>query len=331
MDRLASMAAFVKAVDLGSFAAAAAALDLSAPMVGKHVRLLEERLGVRLINRTTRRQSVTEFGRAYYERCRTVLAEIEATDALAADQGSEPRGKLRVTLPVLFGRRCVAPVLIGLARRYPMLEIELSFTDHLIDLTDSGHDLAVRNLASDKGQLGDQAGVMARRVARQHMLVCAAPSYLKKHGKLRRLDDLDQHQAILYSRAGRVRPWYFPRENGSALAVVPPSRIRLDDLDAIADAAATGMGLAWLPYWLVREHIDAGRLVPLMQAQPGLAYDSYALWLQTPYLPLKVRLAVDALAAALPKMMGTCGGQDAPAAISPPSRNRPPAGSRRDR
>ncbi|TIX81865.1 MAG: LysR family transcriptional regulator, partial [Mesorhizobium sp.] len=119
MDRLTSMAVFVKTVDLGSFAAAAAALDLSGPMVGKHVRFLEERLGVRLINRTTRRQSLTDFGRAYYERCRLVLAEAEAADALAADQLSEPRGKLRVIMPVHFGRRCVAPILLELAQRYP--------------------------------------------------------------------------------------------------------------------------------------------------------------------------------------------------------------------
>src|SRR3954471_21140527 len=122
MDRLSSMAVFVKAAELGSFAAAADALEMSGPMVGKHVRFLEQRLGVRLINRTTRRQSLTDFGRAYYERCRVVLAEAEATDALAADQLSEPRGKLRVTMPAHFGRHCVTPVLLQLARQYPMLE-----------------------------------------------------------------------------------------------------------------------------------------------------------------------------------------------------------------
>src|SRR4051812_18964797 len=127
MDRLTSMAVFVKAVDLGSFAAAADALALSAPMVGKHVRFLEERLGVRLLNRTTRRQSLTDFGRAYYERCRAVLAEAEAADTLAADQLSEPQGRLRVALSVHFGRRCAAPVLFELAKRYPKLELDLFF------------------------------------------------------------------------------------------------------------------------------------------------------------------------------------------------------------
>lgn len=303
MDRLTSMAVFVKAVDLGSFTAAAAALDLSAPMVGKHVRFLEERLGVRLISRTTRRQSLTDFGRAYYERCRTVLAEVEAADALAADQFSAPRGKLRVTMPVLFGRRCVVPVLLDLACRHPTLDLELSFSDHLVDLAEGGHDLAIRNVASQNGHLGDQAGIIARRVARQHMVVCASPSYLKKRGKPRRIEDLDSHHAVLYSRAGRVRPWYFPRNNRPPMEVVPASRVLLDDLDAIADAATAGMGIAWLPCWLVRERIHAGALVPLLRHQPGLAYDTYALWLQTPYLPLKVRVAVDALAGVLPKLM----------------------------
>ncbi|TIX54385.1 MAG: LysR family transcriptional regulator [Mesorhizobium sp.] len=299
MDRLTSMAVFVKAVDLGSFAAAAAALDLSGPMIGKHVRFLEERLGVRLINRTTRRQSLTDFGRAYYERCRLVLAEAEAADALAADQLSEPRGKLRVIMPVHFGRRCVAPILLQLAQRYPALELDLSFSDPIADLAEDGCDLAIRT-----GNLEDQAGVIARRIARQRMVVCASPSYLEMHGWPRQLGDLGSHQAIIYRRSGRVvQPWLFPRDDQAAVEVMPVSRLRLDDLAAIADAAAAGMGLAWLPYWLVREHIQAGALLVLLPKQPGCLYDAYALWLQTPHLPLKVRLAVDALAAALPRLM----------------------------
>lgn len=299
MDRLTSMAVFVKAVDLGSFATAAAALDLSGPMVGKHVRFLEERLGVRLINRTTRRQNLTDFGRAYYERCRMVLAEAEAADALAADQLSEPRGRLRVIMPVHFGRRCVAPILLELARQHPKLELDLSFSDPIADLAEDGCDLAIRT-----GTLEDRAGVMARRVARQRMVVCASPSYLEMHGSPRLIEDLGRHQAILYRRSNRVvQPWLFPRNGEPAAEVMPVSRLRLDDLDAIADAAAAGMGLAWLPYWLVRERIQTGALVVLLPEQPGFLYDAYALWLQTPHLPLKVRLAVDALAATLPKLM----------------------------
>ncbi|RWE35055.1 MAG: LysR family transcriptional regulator [Mesorhizobium sp.] len=299
MDRLESMEVFVKAVDLGSFAAAAAALDLSGPMVGKHVRLLEERLGVRLINRTTRRQSLTDFGRAYYERCRIVLAEAEAADALAADQLSEPRGKLRVTMPAHFGRHCVTPVLLELARRYPTLELDLSLSDRFADLVEDGFDLAIRT-----GTLDDRAGIIARRVARQRMIVCTSPTHVERFGRPCRLEDIAGHQAIIYRRLGQaLQPWLFPRDDGSVTEIAPTGRLRLDDLDAIADAATDGMGLAWLPYWLVRERVEAGALLRLLPDQPDYLYDCHALWLQTPHLPLKVRLAVDALAAGLPKMM----------------------------
>jgi DNA-binding transcriptional LysR family regulator len=298
MDRLMSMAVFVKAVDLGSFSAAAVALDMSGPMVGKHVRLLEERLGVRLLNRTTRRQTLTDFGRAYYDRCRVVLAEADAADALAADQLGEPRGRLHVAMSVHFGRRCVAPILLGLARQHPALELDLSFGDAIVDLAEDGYDLAVRT-----GDPEDKAGLIARRVARQRMVVCAAPSYLDAHGCPQRIEELGDHEAVIYRRSGRVRPWLFPRKDQPPAEVMPAGRLRLDDLDAIADAAAAGMGLAWLPYWLVRERILSGELVRLLPDQPEYLYDCYTLWLQAPHLPLKVRLAVDALAARLPALM----------------------------
>lgn len=298
MDRLTSMSVFIRAVDLGSFAAAASELGLSAPMVGKHVRFLEERLGVRLLNRTTRRQSLTEFGRAYYERCKTVLAEAEAADALAADQFGEPRGRLRVALPVLFGRCCVMPILLDLARRHPQLELDLAFGDSFVDLAEGGHDLAIRT-----GELHDAANLVTRRVARQRMIVCAAPSYLDARGTPTQLADLADHEAVVYRRSGRVRPWLFPREEGPPEQAMPQHRLRLDDLEAVADAAGLGMGLAWLPSWLVRERLKAGELVELLPEEGRLPYDVHALWLQTPHLTPKVRVAIDALAAELPGLM----------------------------
>ncbi|WP_233217476.1 LysR family transcriptional regulator [Trinickia dabaoshanensis] len=294
MDRLTSMAVFVKAVDLGSFAAAADALDLSGPMVGKHVRFLETRLGAQLLTRTTRRQSLTEFGRAFYERCRLVLAEADAAEALAADQRSDPRGKLRVTMPVHFGRRCVAPVLLELVRQHPSLELDLSFNDRFVDLAEGDYDLAIRT-----GDLEDKAGIVARRVARQRMVVCAAPSYLETHGTPHRVAEFAGHEGLVYRRSGRIRPWLFPRDDAAPDEFVPVNRVRLDDLDAIADAAVSGLGLAWLPSWLVRDRIEAGTLVQLVPERPAFLYDAYALWIQTPHLPFRVRLAIDTLAARL--------------------------------
>ncbi|MEY9758787.1 LysR family transcriptional regulator [Bradyrhizobium yuanmingense] len=298
MDRLTSMAVFVRAVDLGSFAAAADALEMSGPMVGKHVRFLEERVGARLLNRTTRRQSLTDAGQAYYERCRAVLSEAEAADSVVADQLSEPRGRLRVTMPALLGRHCIAPLLMKLARKYPHLELDLSFGDPIADIVEAGYDLAIRT-----GDLDDQSGLIARRIASQRMVVCGARSYLRTSGKPKSLDDLAAHQAIIYRGSGRVRPWLFPQEGAPPREIMPSGRLRLDDLEAIADAAAQGMGLAWLPYWLVRERLDTGALVNLFSSQPQFLYECHALWPRSPRLPPKVRAAVDILATGLPKLM----------------------------
>lgn len=298
MDRLTSMAVFVKAVDLGSFAAAADALEISGPMVGKHVRFLEERLGIRLLNRTTRRQSLTDAGQAYYERCRAVLNEAEAADAVVADERSEPRGRLRVTMPALLGRHCIAPLLMKLARKYPHLELDLSFGDPIADLVEAGYDLAIRT-----GDLDDQSGLITRRIASQRMVVCGARSYFRVSGRPKTLDDLAAHQAIIYRRSGRVRPWLFPQEGRPPREIMPSGRLRLDDLEAIADAAAQGMGLAWLPYWLVRERLNSGALVSLFADQPEFLYDCHALWPRSPRMPPKVRATVDTLAAGLPKLM----------------------------
>ncbi|MBR1169372.1 LysR family transcriptional regulator [Bradyrhizobium liaoningense] len=298
MDRLTSMAVFVRAVDLGSFAAAADALEMSGPMVGKHVRFLEERLGARLLNRTTRRQSLTDAGQAYYERCRAVLSEAEAADSVVADQLSEPRGRLRVTMPALLGRHCIAPLLMRLARKHSHLELDLSFGDPIADIVEAGYDLAIRT-----GDLDDQSGLIARRIASQRMVVCGARSYLRTSGKPKSLGDLANHQAIIYRGSGRVRPWLFPQEGGIPREIMPSGRLRFDDLEAIADAAAQGMGLAWLPYWLVRERLDTGALVSLFSNQPQFLYECHALWPRSPRLPPKVRAAVDMLAAGLPKLM----------------------------
>ncbi|WP_425318040.1 LysR family transcriptional regulator [Pseudomonas nitroreducens] len=302
MDRLTSMEVFVRAVDLGSFAAAADALEMSAPMVGKHVRFLEERLGAQLLLRSTRRQSLTEAGRIYYERCRALLADAEAADILAAGEVAEPRGRLRVAMPVHFGRRCVAPVLLELAQRYPRLELDLRFSDRLTDLAEEQIDLAIRT-----GEPQPRDGIIARRIGRQRMVVCAAPAYLAVYGRPDGIAELAAHRLLVYHRSGRITPWLFPREGQSPEEFAPSSRLRFDDLAAIADAATRGIGLAWLPYWLVREVIAQGALEELLPGQPGFLYDVHATWLQTTQLPRKVRLAIDALVEVIPGLVMPAG------------------------
>ncbi len=294
MDRLASMEAFVKAVDLGSFAAAADALEISPPMVGKHVRFLEQRLGATLINRTTRRQSLTEFGSAYYDRCRIVLAEVEAADALTQDYLAEPRGRLRVTMPVHLGRHCVAPLLMQLTQVHQGLDLDLSFDDGLTDLAEGRFDLAIRT-----GDLPDMAMVTGRKIASQTMVTCASREFISVHGRPNCHRDLPDFPLIAYRRNGPVAAWYFPEEGGRIVDFVPTARFRFDDLDAIADAAVLGLGIAWVPRWLVRDRLASGALVDLLPHEKPTLYDCYAIWPKSRHLPLKVRAAVDLLAASL--------------------------------
>jgi DNA-binding transcriptional LysR family regulator len=294
-DRLTGVAVFVEAVEAGGFSSAAGRLHLSRSAVGKTVARLEERLGVRLFHRTTRRQSLTEDGQAFYERCLRGLEEIRAGEAILESGRREAVGRLRVSAPVLFGRRCVAPVLTRFVQQHPKLELDLNFSDRLVDLIEDGFDLAIRN-----GPLGNGVGLMKRRVAHQRMAVCAAPGYLAAHGTPRNVGELGAHDSVAYHRGGRVVAWLFPVAGEEPLEVQPKARLRLDDLEAIADATTAGYGLAWLPCWLIRDRVLSGELVRVLQNDTGLVLDIHAVWLQTPHLPTRIRLAIDALVAELP-------------------------------
>lgn len=175
-------------------------------------------------------------------------------------------------MPVLFGRRCVAPILAGLAGKHPKLELDLSFSDRLVDLVEDGFDLAVRN-----GPLSDWAGLMVRRVTYQRMTVCASPTYLGAHGTPQKIEELRGHDAVAYGRLGRIQKWCFPVPKGGKVEIIPRTRLRFDDLEAIADACAAGMGLAWLPCWLIRERVNSGEVVRVLEGNPGLAIDSHVV------------------------------------------------------
>ncbi|MFD1881661.1 LysR substrate-binding domain-containing protein [Paracoccus pacificus] len=287
---------FVATVENGSFAAAADRLHLTRSAVAKTIARIEARLEVRLFHRTTRSQSLTEDGQIYYERCVRALDELRAGEAALDSGRREASGRLRVSMPVLFGRRCVAPVLARLAADHPKLELDLSFNDRRVDIVDDGFDLAIRN-----GEVGPGQGLMTRTISQQRMTVCAAPDYLALHGTPETLDDLSAHRGVVYGRAGAIRTWQFPTgPDGQLREATPPNRLRFDDLEAIADAVEAGHGLAWLPCWLIRDRVRTGGLVPLLENTPRLVFRTHALWPETPHLPLRVRFAIDALAAALP-------------------------------
>ena len=300
---------FVAAVEAGSFAQAAIRLHLSRSAVGKSIARLEERLGVRLFHRTTRSQSLTDNGALFYERCLRALEEIRGAESQLETGKHQVNGRLRVAVPVLFGRQCVAPLLIELAQEHPGLELEMSFSDRVVDLVEEGFDMAVRN-----GALADSSVLVARRLGEHRMVLCAAPDYLLKNGQSQTVDDLRQHTAINYTRAGRVLPWQLMDYDGTSRTFIPRSSLNMDDLQAICDAALAGHGLAWLPCWMVIKEIQQGDLVPLLKQAPDVRFDVHAVWQQTPHLPLRVRIAIDMLVKRLPAVMSL----EFPASIKKP-------------
>ena len=286
---------FVAAVEAGGFAAAGERLHLTRSAVAKAIARVEERLNVRLFHRTTRSLGLTEDGQVYYERCVRALEELRAGEAALESGRREIAGRLRVSAQVQFGRHCVAPVLVKLAAQHPRLELELSLSDRPVDLIEDGFDLAIRH-----GDIGDGVGLMTRTIGLEGTTVCAAPSYLAERGRPERLDDLQRHTGVLYARGGQVQPWEFRVGKRNALVeATPPGRLRFDDIEAIADAAEAGHGLAWLPNWAVRDQVRTGALVPLLEDAPSAEFAIRALWPQTPHLPLRVRFAIDRLADAL--------------------------------
>lgn len=259
IDRLTSMNAFVVATDEGSYAAAARRLDISPQMVAKHVVALEERLGARLLNRTTRRQSLTEVGSAYYERCKHILSEAQAADSLAQVMNATPRGKLRISAPVTFGSWGLMSFITGFLRRYPEVEIDLHLTDRYVDLVEEGYEAAFR--------LGPVATstLVARPLAPYRLVVCAAPSYLKARGAPQVPADLTDHECLRYAYWSRPSDsrWSF-YEDGRVLNVQVSGRLRINESKALLAAAIDGFGVLQGPADFLQPAIATGELVPLL-------------------------------------------------------------------
>ncbi|MEN8517606.1 LysR family transcriptional regulator [Burkholderia sp. MS455] len=299
-ERLRGVAEFVDVVESGSFAAAALRIGVTRSAIAKVVARLERRLGARLLQRTTRQLSLTDEGLVYYEQCRRLLADLGETEA-ALDAGRrEPSGRLRISVPVLFGRQCVAPVMRRLVERHPRLEIDVSFSDRLADLINDGFDVAVRI-----GELADTSTLVGRRLGVQRMGICASPAYLERHGRPTGLDELGSHVGIAYSRGGQPAPWRIIGADGAVHDHRAAGRLRFDDLQAIADAAAAGAGLAWLPCWLMAPYLRDGRLVLVMDSNSVSGAEVFAVRPSSRHVPSKVRVVIDALVDEIPRMLAS--------------------------
>lgn len=294
-DRWSSVEIFVRVVATGSFTSAATALGISRSQASRGVQTLEDRLGARLLHRTTRSVALTDAGAAFYERASRLLGDLDEAEALVTNLQAEPRGTLRVSVPMSFGVRYLAPAFAAFLRGHPDLTIEASYTDRRVDLLEEGVDLAVR-----VGLLEDSS-LIARRLAPTTRRVVASPAYLAARGTPTRPEELRDHSALLYTLQTSGPTWLFQGPEGE-VGVRVTGRLVTNSGEALLEAARAGLGLAMLPDFLVADDLASGALVSVLDpwAHRGLAI--WALYPPGRHLAPKVRRFVDFLA----KRFETC-------------------------
>jgi len=286
---LAAMEVFARVVEARSFSGAARRLEMSTSVVSKCVTRLEESLGVRLLNRTTRSISLTEIGREFYARCSHIVAAAEEAQALTAGMQAEPRGVLKVNVPVSFGILHIVPALGDLMTDYPKLAIDMTLSDRDVHLADEGYDVAVSIAGEPRGSL------VARKLAPIRRRLCAAPAYFKRRRAPATLDDLAHHDCIVHSLPGGERAWHFEGDDRGITSVEVNGSLRFDNENAIREAALAGLGVALLPTYIVGDDIRAGRLRLVLPELEGPRMALFATYLPNRYLAAKVRVFVDYL------------------------------------
>ena len=287
MENLTDVAVFVQVVDSGSFTTAAERLKLSKSVVSKYVTRLENRLGARLLNRTTRRLSLTEIGRAFYTRSQRGLQELEEANAEVLRLQSAPRGTLRINTPMSFGILHIAPALADFLSRYPELSVEMNLDDRKVDLIEEGFDLAVR--ISD---LPDSS-LVARKLGPCRHVVCASPEYLQRHGTPQTPEDLREHNTITFRYQESPSEWRFLSPEERYVSVAVSGSIQMNNSLALRETLLQGGGITLTPTFVVGADIRAGRLQPLLPNYRTLELSIYIIYPQRQHLSPKVRAFVD--------------------------------------
>lgn len=287
MDRFEAMHVFCKVVELGSFAAAADRLDMSTSAVSRQVAQLEQLLNARLLNRTTRRISLTENGSAYYERCLQLLADLEETEEMVGTNTASPRGTLRLTAPISFGASHLAPAIGEFARHYPDMKFDVVLSDRVVDLIEEGLDLAIRI-----GSLGGQ-NLVARRIGRVHGLICASPQYLAAHEAPRNPQDLEAHNCLIYAYAASSNLWPFQRPGEEPVRIKVQGSISANNGTVLGELAACGLGITRGPEFILGPLVSSGRLVRILTEWEPEDLPISAVYPSRKHLSAKVRRFVE--------------------------------------
>lgn len=290
MDLLAEMMTFAKVVETKSFSAAADALNTSKSLVSKQISNLESALGVRLLNRTTRRMSLTEIGAAYYDHCVRIAQEIAAAAETVSQLQAEPRGVLKITSPVIFSSMHLAPALQTFLKRYEHVEVELNASDRIVDIVDEGYDLAIRITGTPSPTM------VARRIAAVRWVTCASPAYLKQHGTPRTPQDLNDHQCLGYLGLPAQSSGWRYRAGNRELIMHPTGKCRVNNSEVLLQLALGGVGIVMFPTYILGPYLQSGRLKEILTdsvANPDSSL--YATYLPNRYMQPKVRAFIDHL------------------------------------
>lgn len=293
MDRLRAFEIFVTVVARGSFTRAAEVLDTSPANVTRYVSELESHLNTRLLNRSSRKLSLTEGGEALYERAKSILEDVAETEALASSASLQPRGRLRINAPLSFGILILAPLWPRFMARYPDVELDVVLIDRVVDIVEEGYDLAVRI------SLAGSTSHIARKLGSSCNVVCASPDYLAQHGHPDVPADLARHRCLGYTYGATADDWHFVDAVGQSHVVKVDWAMRSNNGDTARAAALAGAGIIWQPTFLIGDDLRAGRLVPVLPGYRMPDIDIQAIYASRRHLSAKVRVMVDFLAEAL--------------------------------
>ena len=289
MDRLGAIQVFAQVVETGSFAKAADRLGLSTSAASRYVAELESHLQTRLLNRTTRRVSLTESGRAFYERAVQLLADLAEAEEEASSAAVVPRGTIRLTTSVNFGVRHVAPAIADFLAEHREVRFDVSLSDRVVDLVEEGFDLAIR-----VGPPGPE-NLVARKLGETRLVPCASPDYLAKHGAPKAPEDLARHDCFTYEYVSPRHVWRFRDRSGAERSVRVSGSLHSNNGDLLSEVAARGAGIVFEPAFIVGPDVRAGRLVPLLQDFEPLPLPIYAVYPSRKHLSAKVRRFVEFL------------------------------------